>query len=361
MGFNEFAFHALGTSCAHPHENGVDVMLPGKVPTEILEKMVFSHLGKPDPNVLLGPRIGEDASLIQIDDKLIIASTDPITGSVEDIGWLAIHVNANDIATFGVKPRWFLAAIMLPNGYEPEQFGKIMKQIDEAASSLGIAVVGGHSEITEKVEQPIIAGFMIGLTDGDSYVTSSGAQPGDAILLTKTIAIEGTAILATEGFSYLSSMIDADVLKDGVALREQISVVREGVCAFNTGYIHAMHDPTEGGLAGGIHEICDASGVGFEIHEESIPISISTRLICDTLAIDPLELICSGSMLMTCPFEKASDVIKALGQEGIAATRIGTIATDSNHRKILKGDRILNLHRPKSDALWDALKKITLP
>jgi hydrogenase expression/formation protein HypE len=335
-------------------------MLPGKVPSEILEKMVFSHLGAPDPSVLLGPRIGEDASLIQIDDKVMIASTDPITGSVEDIGWLAVHVNANDIATFGVKPRWFLAAIMLPNGYKPELFGKIMKQIDEAASSLGIAVVGGHSEITEKVEQPIIAGFMIGLTDKDSYVTSSGAQSGDAILLTKTIAIEGTAILATEGFSSLSSTIDTHVLRDGIALREQISVVKEGVSAFNTGYIHAMHDPTEGGLAGGIHEICDASGVGLEIHNESIPVSTSTKLICDTLAIDPLELICSGSMLMTCSFEKASDVIRSLEHEGIATTQIGTIVSDPAHRKILIGGKILDLPRPKSDALWDALRKITL-
>jgi hydrogenase expression/formation protein HypE len=361
MGFNEFAFHALGTSYAHPYQNGADGMLTGKVPPEILEKMVFSHLGVPDPNVLLGPRIGEDASLIQIGDKVMIASTDPITGSVEDIGWLAVHVNANDIATFGVKPRWFLVTIMLPNGYKPELLGKIMKQIDEAAISLGIAVVGGHSEITEKVEQPIIAGFMIGLTDKDSYVTSSGAQSGDAILLTKTIAIEGTAILATEGFSPLSDTIDAHILRDGIALREQISVVKEGVCAFNTGYIHAMHDPTEGGLAGGIHEICDASGVGFEIHNESIPLSTSTKLICDTLAIDPLELICSGSMLMTCPLEKASEVIRSLEHEGIAAAQIGTIVSDPNHRKILRCGRIMDLPRPKSDALWEALKKITLP
>jgi hydrogenase expression/formation protein HypE len=361
MGFDEFAFHALGTSYAHLPQRGVNGMFPGKVPPEILEKMVFSHLGVPDSSVLLGPKIGEDASLIQIDDKVIIVSTDPITGSVEDIGWLVVHVNANDIATFGVQPRWLLVSIMLPNGYKPEEFGKIMKQIDEASRSLGIMVVGGHSEITEKVEQPIIVGFMMGLAEKDAYVTSKGAQPGDAILLTKTIGIEGTAILATEGFSYLSRILDTTILRDGKALREQISVVKEGVHAFKTGYIHAMHDPTEGGLAGGIHEICDASEVGFEIHHDAIPIGTSTKLICDALGINPLELICSGSMLMSCASEKADNIITALEGEGIATASIGTIVSDPSHRKILIKDMIIDLSRPKSDALWEALKKVTLP
>ena len=127
-------------------------MFPGKVPPEILNKIVFSHLGVLDSSVILGPRLGEDASLIQIGEHVIVASTDPITGSVEDIGWLVVHVNANDVATFGVAPRWFLVSIMLPNGSKPEELGRIMEQIDSAAKSLNIAVVGGHSEITERLE-----------------------------------------------------------------------------------------------------------------------------------------------------------------------------------------------------------------
>jgi hydrogenase expression/formation protein HypE len=342
-------------------KRGIDNMLPGKVPSEILEKIVFSNLGAHDSSVLLGPRLGEDASLIQIGDNIIIASTDPITGSVEDVGWLAVHVNANDVATFGVRPRWFLVSIMLPAGYSPDKFGKIMKQIDEASRSLGIAVVGGHSEITEKVAQPIVAGFMMGLTEKNMYVTSSGAKAGDAILLTKTIGIEGTAILATEGFSYLSKLLDVQVLKEGKSLRAQISVVNDGVHAFRTGFIHAMHDPTEGGLAGGIHEICDASGVGFEIYQNILPIHDSTRLICDVLEIDPLELICSGSMLISCDSEKANDVISALEKEGISTVSIGTIVSNPSHRKILIKDELLDVPRPQSDALWTALKKVTRP
>jgi len=333
-------------------------MLPGKVPPDILKKIVFSHLGVLDPSVLLGPRLGEDASLIQIGDKVIVVSTDPITGSVEDIGWLVVHVNANDIATFGVAPRWLLVSIMLPSGYKPLELAKIMKQIDEASRELGIAVVGGHSEITERIEQPIIVGFMLGVTEKDHYVTASGARPGDAILLTKTAAIEGTAILATEGYATLSKSIGIDVIKKGRKLRGQISVVKDGVAAFATGHIHAMHDPTEGGLAGGIHEICDASEVGFEIRSDDIPISNPTRVICETLGINPLELISSGSMLMSCSPENSNAVIHALVSEGIAATRIGTIVSDPSHRKILISGSLVDMPRPKSDALWTALKRI---
>ncbi len=335
-------------------------MLPGKVPPDILKKIVFSHLGVLDPSVLLGPRLGEDASLIQIGDNVIVASTDPITGSVEDIGWLVVHVNANDIATFGVAPRWLLVSIMLPSGYRPLELAKIMKQIDDASRALGIAVVGGHSEITERIDQPIIVGFMLGVTEKNHYVTASGARPDDAILLTKTVAIEGTAILATEGRAMLSKSIGIDVTRRGRKLREQISVVKDGVTAFATGHIHAMHDPTEGGLAGGVHELCDASNVGFEISSDDIPISNPTRLICENLGINPLELISSGSMLMSCSSEKADEVIRVLKSEGIAATRIGTIVSNPNHRKILIGDSSVDMPRPKSDALWAALKKINL-
>jgi hydrogenase expression/formation protein HypE len=336
MGFNEFAFHAPDTGRAHPQLRGAHRMLPGKVPPEILNKIVFPHLGVLDTSVLLGPKLGEDASLIQIGDHVIVASTDPITGSVEDIGWLVVHVNANDIATFGVAPRWFLVSIMLPNGSKPEELESIMTQIDEATKALNIAVVGGHSEVTERLEQPIVVGFMMGLAEKNQYVTSKGAKVGDVLMMTKTIAIEGTAILATEGYDKLSKLLGNDVIKDACKLRDQISVVKEGVTAFDTGHIHAMHDPTEGGLAGGIHELCDASSVGFNIDYDKIPISMPTRLICEVLQLNPLELISSGTMLMSCASENVDMVVNTLKKEGIDTTPIGVIFYVKNKIKINK-------------------------
>ena len=333
-------------------------MQPGKIPPDILQNLVFSKLGRLDPDVILGPKLGEDAAVMKIGDNVIVAATDPITGSVEDVGWLSVHVNANDIATFGVPPRWFLASIMLPVGSHPETLEQIMKQIDEAATSLNIAVTGGHSEITESISQPIVVGFMMGITPMGEYVTSSGAKPGDSIIVTKSIGIEGTSILATEGSTFLSQTIGSDFLKTAKNLRNSISVVKDGTIAYQTGFVHAMHDPTEGGLAGGIHEICDASDVGCEIDFNLIPIDLSTSKICDALEIDPLALISSGSMLIICETLHASHLIKALDSEGISGTVIGKIVSDSSHRRIRIVNSIEDLSRPITDALWDGLKKV---
>ncbi len=333
-------------------------MLPGKVPPEILQSIVFSKLGRMDSDVLLGPSLGEDAAVIKIGDQVVVAATDPITGSVEDVGWLAVHVNANDIATFGVSPRWFLASIMLPVGFTPDELGKIMHQIDEAAKTLDISVAGGHSEITDRITQPIVVGFMMGVAPTGEYVTSGGAKPGDNLIVTKTIGIEGTSILAAEGSSYLTEILGPDVVRKAQQLRESISVVKDGVTAFQTGFVHAMHDPTEGGLSGAIHELCDASGVGFEIDNDLIPMADVTRLICDTLQINPLELISSGSMLISCDREKAVHVIDELESAGVRAMIIGSVVSDSSHRKIVIDGLIQDLQRPTTDALWSALKKV---
>jgi hydrogenase expression/formation protein HypE len=354
---NRLFMHQAQDQCA-PTEVVVG-MLPGKVPPEILQKIVFKKLGVKDPDVLLGPKLGEDAAVIRIDDKVIIAATDPVTGSVSDIGWLAVHVNANDIATFGVQPRWFLVSIILPIEFKPTQLQQIVQQIDEACQTLGIAVTGGHSEVTEGINRPIVTGFMIGIAEDGTYVTSSGAKPGDSIVVTKSIAIEGTAILAAEGEQNLARKIERKTIQHAINLRAQISVVNEGLAAFGTGHVTAMHDPTEGGLAGGLHEICDASNVGFEIYSDALPIDESTSAICNELEINPLELISSGCMIICCDAENVNEVVNTLQLKGVTATIIGEIV-DNPERRIMINDSVsIPLARPSTDALWDALRKIT--
>ena len=358
-GFYEVTFHASGTGPVRTKLlEAIYVMKPGKVPPDLLESLVFNHLGGQDPDIILGPGIGQDASLIRVGDNVIVASTDPITGSIEEVGWLAVHVNANDVATFGVPPRWFLTSIMLPSGCSEKEIGRIMSQIDDAASSLGISVAGGHTEITEGIEHAIVAGFMMGVTKEGEYVTSSGAQPGDRIILTKTIGIEGTAILASEGSAYLCKKLDEETVRMARLLREQISVVTEGLLGFRTGHLTAMHDPTEGGISGGIHEICDASGVGFNIGRSKIPIHPSTEQICDVLKINVMELISSGCMVMTCRSDAVDEVISAIERKGIPATDIGEILENPAHRSFVDNDIECPLKRPETDALWMALKKL---
>ncbi|MFX0107219.1 MAG: AIR synthase family protein [Candidatus Hodarchaeota archaeon] len=333
-------------------------MLAGKVPPDILESIVFKYLGKRDPDLILGPGLGEDASLIRIGDQVLVAATDPITGSIADIGWLSVHINANDIATFGVAPRWFLASILLPPSTTPNQLKQIVSQIDEAAKSLGISVAGGHSEITEGITRPIIAGFMLGSTTQGMYVTSSGGRPGDHIIMTKSAAIEGTAILATEGEDFLIHEVGKDKIEAAKRMREDISVVKEALAAFDTGHLTAMHDPTEGGISGGLHEICDASNTGFSIDLSKIPITEATEEICKALSINPLELISSGSMIMTCKAESSDDVVKAVQDVGVKASVIGEMNENPEIRTIKKVDSVKLLPRPKTDSLWDALAKI---
>jgi hydrogenase maturation factor len=299
--------------------------------------------------------LGEDASLVRVGNKVLVAATDPITGSVEDVGWLAVHVNANDVATFGISPRWFLVSIILPPGCTKEQLAHIMQQIDEAAQSLDIAVIGGHTEITEGIDRPIVAGFMMGLADDGEYVTSAGAKPGDLIIMTKYAGLEGTSILATEGKGKLANLLEKELLDEATGLRDHISVVSEGLAAFRTGKVTAMHDPTEGGVANGIHEICDASGVGCQIELEKIPIHKATRRICETLAINPLELISSGSMLLTCPSDSGDEIVNAIQSVGVSASIIGTVISEEDIRTTKDG---MSLHRPSNDALWTALHRL---
>jgi hydrogenase maturation factor len=355
---NLLFMHQAQDLCAPTIEVTVG-MLPGKIPPEILEKIVFASLGKKDPDVLLGPRLGEDASVINVGNKVIIAATDPITGSIADVGRLAVLVNANDIAAFGVQPRWFLASIMLPPGTSPNELKHIMTQIDEVAQNLGIAVAGGHSEITEGINRPIIAGFMIGVTDKGNYVTSSGAQPGDSIIVTKTIAIEGTSILATEGEEFFSKKIPVTTIENAKRLKAQISVVPEGVAAFETGFVTAMHDPTEGGLSGGLHELCDASGVGFEIYSDAVPLDDSTHMICSLLDISPMDLISSGCMIICCNREHVNEIINTIQTRGTMSTVIGEIVEDPEHRILITDSDGIPLQKPETDALWSALRKIT--
>lgn len=333
-------------------------MHPGKVPPDILTSCVFKHLGIHHPSIILGPALGQDASLIRFGDRILVASTDPITGSAEDVGWLAVHVNANDVATFGVEPKWFLNSIMLPTGFTKEDLEKIMIQIDDAARSLGITVAGGHTEVTDDIAKPIIAGFMLGETKEGNYVTSSGAQPGDAIIMTKSMAIEGTSILASEGRNQLESHLDESILENAIALRNQISVVKDGLVAFRTGYVTAMHDPTEGGIANGIHEICDASKVGCTIHYDLIPIEKSTQAVCSHLKIDPMHLISSGTMLITCAKKHAQLVVDELSKNGITSSIIGHIEKDFTKRNIVRCGAVTGLSRPETDVLWQGLKQV---
>jgi len=330
----------------------------GKVPPEVLEEIVFKRLGVESGDVLLGPSKGEDGAVVRVGGEVIVSSMDPITGAVERLGWLAVNINANDVATFGVKPRFFSSCILLPSGAESGVLREICDQIDSAAKKLGIAVIGGHSEVTPGLKHPIVVGYALGVAEDGRYVTSGGAEAGDVIILTKGAGIEGTAILASERRERLSRELGEEVVKAAESFYDLISVVEDALTAFKAGGVTAMHDPTEGGVAGGIHEIADASGLGFEVFEEKIPVAPETSMICSYFNVDPLQLIGSGALLISVKPEYAGKVLEALESRGIRASKIGRFLPDPEKRILVRGDgRVAELVRPVSDHLWKALER----
>jgi hydrogenase maturation factor len=332
--------------------------LSGKVPTEVLQKIVFRNLGAKRDDVALSPSIGEDAAIVKAGNEVLAVSSDPITGAEKWLGWLAVHVSANDVATRGVQPRWFNSIILLPNNSTPERIENICRQMHKAASQLNVAIIGGHCEITPGIDHPIVTGCAIGVAEKGKYVTSSGAKIGDQIILTKGTGIEGTAILASDRRTELLDFFDKSFLKKAESYFKKISVVKDAITAFRTGGVSAMHDPTEGGLAGALHELADAAKVGFNVYEKKIFVPEETRKICNHFDIDPFQLISSGSLLIIAREEKEDQILDKLSKNGVQAALIGEVIKPNSGRNLItKTGKETELVRPINDHLWKALAK----
>ncbi|MCL2172358.1 MAG: AIR synthase family protein [Candidatus Bathyarchaeota archaeon] len=331
---------------------------PGKIPIEILQNIVFKNLGLNRKEVILGPTAGVDGAVLEIGDQTVIVSMDPITGVVEQIGFEAVNINANDIATFGVQPAFLFSCIMLPEGADSQMIETISTQMDKAAKEHKIAIVGGHCESTPNLTSPIVVCCIIGLTKKGKYVTSKGAKKGDKLILTKSAGIEGTAILATDRETQLSKAINPKKLQSAKKFYKQVSIVKDALTAYQTGGVHAMHDPTEGGILNGIHEIADAANLGLKIFEKEIMIKPETIEICKYFKIDPLQLISSGALLIAADPKATPKIINALKQQDIYATVIGEFNDHPEERTLeTRNGKTKTLPKPVTDHLWTALSR----
>ncbi|MBI3801708.1 MAG: hypothetical protein HY268_32665 [Deltaproteobacteria bacterium] len=297
----------------------------GKLPIDFL-KTCITLKGAPDARVLIGPRFGEDCAVLDLGSQYLITKTDPVTFATEEVGWYAVHVNANDVATMGARPCWFQACLLFPPGITEEAVRRVFAQIDAASKELGIAVTGGHTEVTNAVTQPVVIGDMHGVVDKDRLVTSGGARPDDVVVMTKTAGIEGTSILAAEKAAALRPHLDESLRQEALLLRRVpgISVVKEALLAADHGAT-ALHDPTEGGIAMGLYELATASSVGLTLDVDLIPILPVTRTICRVFNLNPLGLISSGTLLLTIPPDQWPRLSKAFQVQGIMAQAIGRV------------------------------------
>jgi hydrogenase expression/formation protein HypE len=330
----------------------------GKVPYRTLINTVFKHLGARSSSVIVGPAIGEDAAVIAVGKKVVVVTTDPVTGAIKDVGWISVHVNANDVATRGVKPRWYLGSILLPEKSGKRILKTIMSQIDRAAKELGIAVVRGHTEITPGLRRPLVIGFMIGEGERGRYVTSHGASPGDVILLTKEAGLEGTAILATDLRRFLRKGVKEKSLARARRFMRRISVVKDSELAMSAGGVKAMHDATEGGIVSGVWELAEASRCGCVLEASKIPLNPETEVICRYLKIDPLKVMSSGALLIAARPNRVKAIMSRFDNAGIQVSVIGKMTSLEKGKVMVRSDgKTERLTPPKRDHLYIALER----
>ena len=308
----------------------------GKLDSDLLKEIVFDKITYRSDDVKVRPGIGEDCALIGFGDYDCVMSTDPISSTVSDIGRLAIHITCNDIASNGIQPLGIMLACMLPEGTTDDDVREIMDQAASAAALVGVEIIGGHTEITPSVKQPLIVSTAIGKAPAGASQSGNDMEPGDYIMVTKSVGLEGTGIIACDHEDELKAasaedggrIISDDEIAAAKSMLDLVSVVPEGVAAGKVG-THGMHDITEGGVLGAIWEMCQISGTGAEVWEEAMPVRPETAKICSLFDVDPLRLISSGSMIIIVPKDKKSEMEEAMKKAGVDASIIGIIKEES--------------------------------
>jgi len=326
----------------------------GKLPPRLLEALLAACPVPKSSQVVIGPRFGEDAAVIDLGPKYLVAKTDPITFTADRIGWYSTHINANDIATLGARPRWFLATLLLPETQTtPRLARRIFQEALQACRALGVTLCGGHTEITVGLDRPIVVGQMLGEVAKPNLVRKESQRPGDVVILTKGIAIEGTAILAREKERWLAKKLGTAIVRRAQRLlfRPGISVVREALLAARQGEVHAMHDPTEGGLLSGLYEIARAGQVGLRVWKEKVPVLPETRAFSRVLGFDPFGLIASGALLVVASPQTAGRILRALARNKIHAAVIGEVRRESEGMTIVEDQRARPLRPPAPDEI----------
>jgi len=299
----------------------------GKLPNALLAGYLRG-LAAADPSVLVPAGIGEDVTALDIGGAdTLVAHADPITLSSREIAASAVLVNANDIAASGGVPRWLLTTVLLPAGTSASEALALLADLGEAAARSGVALVGGHTEVSDAVTRPVVSATMLGTLRRADLRDKRAVLPGDQVILTKALAVEGTALLAEELGERLRALgMSARELDACHALLSRLSVVPEARLASGFAGVRAMHDVTEGGLATALRELAVACEHGIVVYHERVPVLPETRRLCELLGIDPLGLIASGSLLVCCRPDESEALLRTLDDEGIAATVIGEVS-----------------------------------
>ena len=325
----------------------------GKIPIRVLNRTVLKMTGVPWEMIVVGPEPGVDFGVVRAEGGYLIVSSDPITGVASGIGRYAVNVSANDVATSGNRPQFMESVIMLPDDATEGDLAALAEEMDNCARSAGISLVGGHTELTPGLRRPIVVATVFCFAK--DYVSAAGAKEGDAILMTKTAGLEGTAVLIRES-ERLGFSLDAALKASAGPLEAQLSVVPEAIGAYSTGVVHGMHDCTEGGVLGAVYEMSLASGIGFELREAAVPVAPATARLSRALSLDPLRLIGSGSLLIAVDEAKQGKVKSAL-KRVCTVSEVGTFRKGSRVLVRKRGGEKLVRSAP-TDELWRTIARL---
>lgn len=308
-----------------------------KFSLEILKRLVYPYFQSSDPDVVLGATFGEDVALTRVGNDLLASHVDPIVGAVHQIGWLAVHVACNDIATCGAPPRWLQVLVLVPQKKDEDLLEQIMKDIHRAAEEVNVSIIGGHTGYSASLSRPLVAVTALGNLGGQHPILTRGAQPGDHIIVTKGIPLEGTAILADDfaGTARSLGMSQAEI-NAASALYSQVSVIQEALLLAKLGAT-CMHDVTRGGLLETLREIAMLSEVGISVDFARVPIPVVAKRFIDAFKFDPLRMISSGTLVATLPEDRLQEASDALVQAAIPFADVGLVRVGKGARVELNG------------------------
>jgi hydrogenase expression/formation protein HypE len=320
-------------------------METGKLNWDILQRLIKKNSGAERAEVLKSGSIGEDCAVLKMNDGLIVMSTDPVTAATNGLGNIALHININDIATTGAEPLGVLVTILAPKGSTFGDIETVMKDISREARLMNVQVMGGHTEVTDAVNRMVVSLTAVGVVSEDELITTSGAKVGDSIIVTKSLCLEGTSIIAKDFPDRSREVLTEEELKEAENYALELSVLKEGMLL--KGLASSMHDITEGGVLGALWEMAQASGTGFLVREDLMPVRRVTRKLCESFGLDPLRLISSGSMLIA--VRDADEAVRRLEAAGIAATVIGRV---TEGRGILVAEEEIEVIPPARDEIY---------
>ena len=324
----------------------------GKLPEPVLIRSVLKQVKHRREEVLVGPAVGQDCAVLQVaPDEVLVMSTDPITGTVKDLGSHSIHITANDLAASGAEPVGVMLTVMLPDTVEEPEVRKMMQDAEEVCKQLNMEVLGGHTEITNVVRQPLISVTGVGKIKRSQVITTLQIQPEQDVVVTKWIGLEATTILAKEKEEELRKRFPAGIVDTAIGFDQYLSVVPESKIAMGHG-VTAMHDITEGGVFGALWEMASGAGVGLEVDLKKIPIRQETVEICQYFDLNPYQIMSSGSMMIVT--DDGHELVRKLETAGIHAAVVGR-TNSSNDRILRNGEDVRYLDKPQPDELYKVL------